>query len=174
MMAFFDVQYGPQQACAAAVWAQNWEDAVPAGTCLRLLPAPSDYEPGHFYRRELPCLLALWEALPQTPDVAVVDGYVYTAPNTPGLGWHFYEAIGRACPVIGVAKSLFVKAEPVAMPLFRGQSRQALWVSAVGWKLEEAHAAIARMHGPYRLPALLKWVDRLARDGGPTHGEAAP
>jgi deoxyribonuclease V len=45
----------------------------------------------------------------------------------------------------------------------RGRSTKPLFVSAVGWELENAAAAIAGMHGPYRIPTLLRLADRLAR-----------
>lgn len=53
----------------------------------------------------------------------------------PGRGAHLYEALGRGVAVIGVAKSRFVKAEPVE-PVLRGRSRSPLYVSVsrlTGW-----------------------------------------
>ena len=40
-----------------------------------------------------------------------------------------------------------------------------LLVSAVGMPIEEAVAGVKRMHGPHRVPTLLKRVDRLSREG---------
>jgi deoxyribonuclease V len=34
------------------------------------------YMPGHFCRRELPCILKLFEQFAETPDEIVIDGYV--------------------------------------------------------------------------------------------------
>lgn len=63
-------------------------------------------------------------------------------------------------PVIGVAKSGF----PVAAvkSLFRGGSRRPLSITAAGMPLHTAAGHIARMHGPYRMPTLLRQLDRIA------------
>jgi deoxyribonuclease V len=65
--------------------------------------------------------------------------------------------------VIGVAKSLFPGAP--ATPLLRGDSQRPLYVSATGVDLASAADNIRRMHGPHRLPTLLKQVDGLCRAG---------
>jgi deoxyribonuclease V len=39
-----------------------------------------------------------------------------------------------------------------------------LFVSAVGIGVDEAAKAVRAMHGPHRMPTLLKLVDRAARD----------
>jgi deoxyribonuclease V len=38
-------------------------------------------------------------------------------------------------------------------------------VTAVGIDLAEAARRLGEMHGPYRIPTLLKRVDRLCREG---------
>ena len=35
------------------------------------------YEPGRFYRRELPCLLTALEAITARPATVIMDGYVW-------------------------------------------------------------------------------------------------
>jgi deoxyribonuclease V len=157
-----DVDYRPDAAVAAAVSFARWSDATPvAETTLRLPGAPAEYEPGQFYKRELPPLLAL---LRQVPSVAlvIVDGYV-TLGNRPGLGRHLHDALGVI--VVGVAKSEYRGASE-ALPLLRGKSRRPLWITAVGVDVAEAARGVAMMAGESRIPALLKRVDRLARSGG--------
>ena len=64
--------------------------------------------------------------------------------------------------VIGVAKSPLRIADRF-VPVLRGRSRKPLYVSAVGCSLERTARAVASMHGPHRIPTLLKTADRLAR-----------
>ncbi|MEO7729694.1 MAG: endonuclease V [Kofleriaceae bacterium] len=64
------------------------------------------YEPGGFYKRELPCWLALLahaRAAGIVPDLLVVDGYACFGPGRPALGEHLVQATGT--PVVGVAKT---------------------------------------------------------------------
>jgi deoxyribonuclease V len=63
-------------------------------------------------------------------------------------------------PVVGVAKTKFHGAVPVEV--LRG-SGSPLFVTAVGLTLPEAANCIRDMHGPYRIPTLLRRVDQLAR-----------
>jgi deoxyinosine 3'endonuclease (endonuclease V) len=80
------------------------------------------------------------------------------APGRPGLGAYLSSAIG--VPVIGVAKTQFVSAN--AIRVVRASTRP-LYVTGVGIDPAEAASHIASMHGPYRLPTLLKLVDSRAR-----------
>ena len=64
--------------------------------------------------------------------------------------------------VIGVAKTRFARAEPTSEVL-RGRGRSPLYVSAVGMDVAEAASHIRAMHGPHRVPTLLKRVDQLSR-----------
>lgn len=155
-----DVDYRDSAAMAAGVWFHGW--AAESSECERVVAirGVAEYQPGEFYRRELPCLLQLLAEGPPA-DVVIVDGYVWLREGRPGLGAHLFEALGRRAKVIGVAKTRFVSA--AAVPLLRGGSRSPLFVTAGGASAQEAAAWIAGMSGPYRLPTLLKQVDRLAR-----------
>jgi deoxyribonuclease V len=62
-----------------------------------------------------------------------------------------------------VAKTRFEGAT-LALPVLRGNSKHPLWVSAAGMGADEAAALVAAMAGGFRLPTLLKRVDRLCRD----------
>lgn len=123
------------------------------------------YESGAFYKRELPCLLALLATIPEPIKTIVIDGFVYLDHQMqPGLGARLYEALGAQIPVIGVAKTVFNGAPSV--PVLRGQSTRPLFVSSIGVDLSSAAADISRMHGAHRLPTLLKAVDAAARGSG--------
>lgn len=122
------------------------------------------YQPGRFAERELPCLLAALEALASAPGVVIVDGYVALDPTgRPGLGAHLFEALGRATPVVGVAKTAFRSATH-AHDVYRGDASAPLHVTAAGWDAAEAATAVQAMAGPHRLPDLLRAADRAARD----------
>lgn len=54
---------------------------------------------------------------------------------------------------------------PLAQELRRGTSRSPLYVTAAGMDATEAARHIAEMHGPHRIPTLLKRIDRLCREG---------
>jgi deoxyribonuclease V len=162
MVACLDVAYGSASATAACVLAEDWTSAAPFRELTHIGPAAEQYEPGQFYRRELPCLLAILDLLPARPDVVVVDGYVWLAPDTkPGLGAHLHAALGARTPVIGVAKRAFHGAP--AITVTRGRSRLPLFVSSVGIEVGEAAQRVVSMHGPFRIPTLLKRVDVLSR-----------
>jgi len=167
LIAFLDVDYRESGAVAAAVLAHTWVDPAPAAEVVAFRTEVAEYVPGEFYRRELPCLLAVVSRCPAMPDVIVVDGYVWLGPDRPGLGARLPEALGGNVPVVGVGKTSFLSAQTVAIPVLRGGSKQPLWVTAIGLAPAVAAEAVRTMHGPHRVPALLRRVDRLARSAGP-------
>jgi deoxyribonuclease V len=163
MIAFLDVDYRKTGAVAAAVLAHDWADPAPAAEAVAYVPNVAEYVPGEFYRRELPCLRAVLGRCPTVPTLIVIDGYVWLGPDRPGLGARLHAALGTAIPVVGVAKTCFRSAAPVAVEVSRNGRRQPLWVTAIGIDGVTAAAAVGRMHGPHRLPTLIRRADRLAR-----------
>lgn len=161
LIACVDVDYRGDIAVAAGVWFRGWSASEAEIEVVTTLNEVAPYQPGAFYLRELPCLLAVLARGPAAA-VVVVDGYVWLGPERPGLGAHLYAALGERTVVVGVAKSRFAGATG-AVPVYRGNSRSPLYVTTAGVSAEEAAGWIAEMHGPYRIPALLKRVDRLAR-----------
>lgn len=163
MLACVDVDYRDTHALAACVLFRDWLDARPAAEWTQRIAPIAPYEPGQFYRRELPCLLAVLAPRLEELQTIVVDGYVWLRDeHSPGLGAHLYEALGRRIPVIGVAKTCFQSAT-AAQPVVRGTSKRPLYVTAAGLDRVTAAACIRRMHGNHRLPTLLKHVDRCCR-----------
>ena len=161
ILAAFDVHYlKDRRASAAAVLFSDYSNTEPAAVYTQVLSGAADYIPGEFYRRELPGILALLKKFDQAPDEMVVDGYVMLG-NRPGLGQRLFTAFNGKIPVIGVAKSKFKGSSGVEV--FRGGSLCPLYVTAAGMDETTASEKIRRMHGAYRLPTLLKEVDRLAR-----------
>ncbi len=158
-----DVHYCDPQAVAAGVLFGSWSQAVPSTTYTLPIAPVAPYVPGQFYQRELPCILALLETIPAAIGCIIVDGYVTLGTEAkPGLGWHLWQHLGQRIPVIGVAKSAFQETDP-ATAVYRGASQRPLYVTAVGVELALAQGWVQQMHGNYRLPTLLKAVDRLCR-----------
>jgi deoxyribonuclease V len=164
MLACVDVDYRGDEAVAACVSFAAWDDATPAGQLVERISGVAPYVPGQFYRRELPCLLAVLGKLPEVPEVVVIDGYVWLADeDRPGLGAHLYEALAGRAPVVGVAKTRFHGAR-LAVPVVHGAgSTRPLFVTAAGLDLAAAAAHVQAMHGEYRIPTLLRLVDQLCR-----------
>ncbi|MGE5193547.1 MAG: endonuclease V [Deltaproteobacteria bacterium] len=162
MIAALDVHYDDSRsrATGAAVLFENWDAAVPTAEYTGDVENVQPYVPGEFFRRELPCLLALIARIQEPVDLLIIDGYVQLG-DRPGLGHVLWERLSKTKPVIGVAKSRFEGA--AAVEVIRGDSKTPLFVTAIGIDPAEAASDIRRMHGPYRIPTLLKRVDRLAR-----------
>jgi deoxyribonuclease V len=175
MIAFVDVQYAAESACAACVVAQDWGDTAPAGGWTTTVSPVAAYQPGEFFRRELPCLLAVLKDAPPL-EAIVVDGYVWLdAQRTPGLGAHLFHALGGRTPVIGLAKTAY-RGSAMAIPLPRPGSKRPLYLTCVGLEPATVLGHVRRLQGASRIPTLLGDVDRLARAGarGAAHGGPRP
>jgi deoxyribonuclease V len=159
LIACVDVDYRPEGAVAAGVWFRGWAAESPESQAVASIANVAEYQPGEFYRRELPCLVDVLARGPR-PDVVIVDGYVWLQDGKPGLGAHLHAALGII--VVGVAKTQFVGATDV-VEVKRGQSQSPLYVTAAGVSAQEAAARVAEMHGEFRVPTLLKLVDSIAR-----------
>ena len=160
-----DVFYSDGPAIAAGILHSDWTTDRVERVIVKRIDTVAPYEPGAFYKRELPCLQCVLEDVDYPLEAVVVDGFVALGPDQmPGLGRHLFDSIGRVTPVIGVAKTEF-SGTPEECRLYRGRSRQPLYVTAAGMALVEAKVRIASMHGDYRIPTLLKMVDRVCRDG---------
>lgn len=163
MLACIDVDYRSEGAVAACVLFADWTAERGEARQVVAIRTVAPYVPGKFYLRELPCLLEVLGRVREVPEVVVVDGYVWLGgEDKPGLGAHLFQALDGAAAVVGVSKSRFAGAGP-AVEVFRGRSRRPLFVSAVGIDLDEAAGWVTGMSGPYRIPALLREVDRLCR-----------
>lgn len=144
----------------------DWDDTVSNQAIVEVLNDVEEYVPGEFYRRELPCILKLLEKTDLTLiDVIVVDGHVYTDNNGQfGLGGKLWEALQGRLPVIGVAKTSFLKNKETVMELRRGKSGKPLYISAIGIELDRAVMFVKQMHGNYRMPDILKKLDGLTKE----------
>jgi deoxyribonuclease V len=160
-----DVAYGDTAAAVAGALVQGWDaDSASQMLVRRFEGPPASYEPGAFYRRELPLLLPVVAELATSIGVIVIDGYVWLEDNRPGLGGHLFASLGCHTPVIGVAKTRY-RNDTWSIPVLRGTSQQALFVTSTGIPVTEAAHCVRRMHGDHRIPTILSLVDKAARDG---------
>jgi deoxyribonuclease V len=158
VLACVDVDYRASGAVAAALLFDAWTDAVPRRELVARIAHVPDYEPGQFYKRELPCLLEVLRGV--TPACVIIDGFVHLGPERrPGLGAHLARALDVI--VVGVAKNPFHQTP--ATPVLRGASTKPLLVTAAGMPEAEAAARVHEMHGAFRIPTLLRRVDQLCR-----------
>ncbi|WP_444928240.1 endonuclease V [Microbulbifer sp. TRSA002] len=163
MILAVDVDYRDPGAMVAGVGFENWSAPEPEQLYLSKIESTLAYEPGAFYKRELPCILTLIEEHKIEAELIVIDGYVFLGgEQKPGLGAHLYSALQQEVPIIGVAKKPF-KDTPVEAELLRGKSVKPLYISSLGLPLPEAKKLVKKMHGDHRIPTLLKRVDRECR-----------
>lgn len=163
MILAVDVDYRATGATVAGVLFHAWSDTQASQEITVNVAQVAPYISGQFYKRELPCILALLQQLPTQPKIIVVDGHVFLgAAQKAGLGKYLYDALGGKVAVIGVAKRGF-KGGSAETHIYRGQSLTPLYVTAVGIPPAQARTHILTMAGNYRLPTLLKRVDQLCR-----------
>lgn len=164
MLAIIDAAYSENSSAAACVTATGWEASHTQDEFIFQSGRPAAYEPGQFFKRELPLLLGALAKLPRRPEIVVIDGYVWLdGDSRPGLGAHLYEALEEKCAVVGIAKTAFASAADWSEPVLRGVSRSPLYVTAAGITRSQAASGVARMHGKFRVPTLVRRADRLAR-----------
>jgi deoxyribonuclease V len=161
MIAAVDAHYCDDGgATAAAVVFADFSDPRAHSTYVTRIPRVDRYVSGEFYRREMPCIMAILAEIEEDIDTVIVDGYVMLG-DRPGLGLYLWEALGGRKTVIGVAKTAFRGASPVEAR--RPGSRRPLYITAVGIDPTAAAQLILKMHGKHRLPTLLRLADSLTR-----------
>lgn len=136
----------------------------PVKEYARIIQWDKAYTPGKFYQRELKPLLKVIQIIAEPVHVFIIDGYCYvTDDKEPGLGTYLYEALDQQVAIVGVAKNRF-KPVGIAEEVFRGQSKNPLYVTSIGIPQAEAALNITRMAGKFRMPDLLKQADQKARE----------
>lgn len=166
MILAIDVHYKADYAKTVVLLFDNWQSETYASVVEVKTKNVAEYVPGEFYKRELPCVLeALQQIDSSAIDVIIIDGYIYVDnQNSYGLGGHLYEAMNKKTPIIGVAKTSFQSNKDTVVEVFRGESKNPLYVSAIGYDLEKAAQEIKQMHGDFRLPYLLKLMDQKTKE----------
>ncbi len=161
MIACLDAHYEGDAALAAAILFDGWSASASQLEKVVRIDGVAAYESGNFYKRELPCLLTVLQAVPAVSTI-VIDGYVWLDDGKPGLGAHLYEALGQRIPVVGVAKTGY-KGSKNASTVLRSASLRPLYVTSAGIHVEQAAESVRLMHGEHRLPTLLSRVDQVCR-----------
>jgi deoxyinosine 3'endonuclease (endonuclease V) len=166
MILAFDTYYFDNKAKTVCLCFEHWTDDKPTQIFEEIIEGIAEYEPGAFYKRELPCILSLLKKIDiAIVDLIVVDSFVILDDaGKLGLGGHLYEHLGKKIPIIGVAKSNFAQNTQNKKAVLRGESLNPLFVTSLGIDLEQASENIKSMHGEYRLPTLLKLLDRLTKE----------
>jgi deoxyribonuclease V len=163
MILAVDVQYSENNAVAAGVLFESWQDEKAQKESVSLIEGVAGYEPRNFFKRELPCILKLIVEHHLKPEIIIVDGYVFLDGfSKAGLGKHLYDALNGEVSVVGIAKKRFKDIDS-RLEVYRGSSRKPLYVTAVGIDLERAKRNVCTMHGKNRLPTLIKRADQICR-----------
>ena len=163
MILAVDVCYENALASVAGIAFSRWPSCNPIGIYHTSVRPVSEYVRGEFYKRELPCILALIDEHSLTPRAIIIDGYVYLdGISMPGLGKYLYDALEGEVNIVGVAKSAFSGIDG-RYELLRGDSTWPLYVTTAGMPLNRAKECIMVMHGKHRIPTLLKQADQEAK-----------
>ena len=169
----FDVTYHDDTSTAKTVALEfdNFTDKIENKFYIDESPIASEYIPGEFYKRELPAIMSLIEnqigldKLKTDYDVIVVDGLYMLCKDHLGLGARLKNHLmdlGIDIEVIGIAKTYFHDCEQVAGFVYRGKdATKPLYVN--GSSQRDYVSIVENMSGEYRIPYLIKQVDKLCR-----------
>ncbi|GAB0157717.1 endonuclease V [Chryseobacterium sp. Alg-005] len=165
MIYAFDTYYFDDFANTICIAFEDWNSEKESLIFRKKTNITSEYESGAFYKRELPCILSLLNKIHLIEgDIIVVDGYV-TLDNHGkiGLGGYLFNALEQKYPVVGIAKNEFSAPDAQRRNIYRGESKTPLFLTAMGIEVDKLVPRIEGMHGPYRIPDLLKKLDQLTR-----------
>jgi len=167
MILAFDTYYYDHKAKTVCVAFDGWVDKEPVHIYTEILDKVAEYQSGEFYKRELPCIMSLLKSIDlQLVKIIIVDSFVVLDDaGSLGLGGHLFNQLNQTIPIIGVAKNNFFTLQQQKRTLLRGDSQKPLYITSVGIDLDIATAHIQSMHGPYRIPTLLKQLDGLTKEG---------
>lgn len=166
MILAFDTYYFDNKAKTVCLEFENWNEDKNFKVHTEIIDNVSEYIPGEFYKRELPCIISLLNQMNlKNIEAIIVDGFVYLDDDKKhGLGGHLYEKLNKEVPIIGVAKTNFASIEKDKKALVRGESAKPLYITSIGIDLEEAFQKVETMAGEFRMPTLLKELDRLTKE----------
>ncbi|MDQ6471923.1 endonuclease V [Flavobacterium sp. LHD-80] len=166
MLLAFDTYYYDNKAKTVCLEFTEWNQEKDFKVHTEIINNVEDYVPGEFYRRELPCILSLLNNIDlKSVSAIIVDGFVYLDDDKKyGLGGHLYEKLEKKIPIIGVAKTNFASIEKDKKALLRGDSKKPLYVTSIGIDLDDAFQKVESMAGEFRVPTLLKEMDRLTKE----------
>ncbi len=166
MILAFDTYYFDNKAKTVCLEFNEWNESKNFKVHTEIIDNVAEYIPGEFYKRELPCIISLLNKIDlKNIEAIIVDGFVYLDDDKKyGLGGHLYEKLNKEISIIGVAKTNFASIEKDKKALFRGDSIKPLYITSIGIDLEEAFQKVENMAGEFRMPTLLKELDRLTKE----------
>ncbi len=166
MILAFDTYYFENKAKTVCLEFEEYSQKENFKVHTEIIENAAEYIPGEFYKRELPCIMSMLNQMDlQKIDAIIVDGFVYLDDDKKyGLGGHLYEKLNKQIPIIGVAKTNFASIEKDKKALLRGDSSKPLYITSIGIDLDEAFKNIESMAGEFRIPTLLKEMDRLTKE----------
>jgi deoxyinosine 3'endonuclease (endonuclease V) len=156
------------KAFTVGVLFNSWQDKVPS-SIISVISENNfgPYIPGQFYKRELPCILDLLKKVDLSKiDFIILDGFLRlkNADGSihDGLGLHLRKKLNIPhIKLIGVAKSLYCKCDDISIKVYRNKEVvNPLFVQGEGISDQLAADLIRSMDGNYRLPTLLKILDK--------------
>jgi len=161
MILALDVHYKEDSSAKSVGVLFEWDDDKAQQVLIEYIYGINDYVPGEFYKRELPCLLKIIETIDlNSLEAIIVDGYIYVDNlGKFGLGGILWETLNQRIPVIGLAKTSFHGNKETVKEILRGESKNPLFVSSIGFDLNTASERVKNMKGDYRIPTLLKEMD---------------
>lgn len=136
----------------------------------------AEYIPGEFYKREMPCLIKLWNSIPEDVkkniSTVIVDGFYDIWDCRPGMGHHFKDWLSENgysnIEVVGIAKTKCRETNKFTLPVYRTKEskeskwRGAIWVNGSN-KNEDYVKRVMSMAGKFRIPSIVKKVDHVSR-----------
>jgi len=166
MILAFDTYYFKNKAKTVCISFESWSDEENFIVDTEIIEDVEEYESGEFYKRELPCILSLFQKIEtENVEAIIVDGYVYLDDSHKlGLGGHLHKQLGGNIRIIGVAKTNFATLDKNKRELLRGTSSKPPYITSVGKNIDEAAKLIGNMGGAYRIPTLLKTLDTLTKE----------
>jgi len=164
MILALDTAYSGPQSATAGVLFRNWQSESPEKVFISCLNRIEEYQPGQFYKRELPCILNLLNEHALSVETIIVDGNVYLDDQErPGLGKHLFNELNGCSQVVGIAKNRF-KSLSEKSAVYRGLSTKPVYVTSTFEDQEAVKANVQIMHGKFRIPTLLKMADTRCRE----------
>ncbi len=166
MILAFDTYYFQDKARTVCLQFETWEDKQSYKIYTEIADKVEEYISGEFYKRELPCILSLIDKIEiYKIEAIIVDGFVILDDEKkPGLGAFLYTKLESKIPIIGVAKNNFLKIKKEKRKVYRGISKKPLYITSIGIDVDIAAEKIKSMDGEFRMPTLLKQLDRLTKE----------
>lgn len=167
-----DCFYKENDCYSVGVVFNKWTDRTISETYSSHTKISSFYMPGQFRKRELKGVMSIISQIDLTEfDTIIVDGYVWlndrSGEVTEGLGaavGNLVRLSGQMVEIVGVAKTLFGQDSETYAKVYRGHSKNPIYVTSSDNSRKEFFAEqVKKMSGRFRFPALLKELDILTK-----------